>query len=83
MLFFLFRFYFKQQGDQKNVSLSRKIQRHIAFALIMIVEIAFGSIFFFEYGPIAFLMAPMRTYALILNVFLYIHSMKLPKSCFR
>ncbi|XP_063701317.1 transmembrane protein 62-like [Culicoides brevitarsis] len=75
------RFYVKQTGKMKEISFCQKIKRHLAFSLIMTVELTLSFIFFYEYGAIAFIVAPMRTWALVLNIFLYLYSLNLPQEC--
>lgn len=51
---------------------------HTPFVLIITVEIALAYFFWQAYGTIAFLIGPLRTWSVILNMVLWYQAQKIP-----
>lgn len=77
------KFRSRKYEDDREVGLCHKLKRHLPFTIIMTVEIFLSSIFFYEYGTLAFLIAPMRTWANVMNIYLYYKTLNLPETDLR
>lgn len=56
---------------------------HAPFFVILSIEIALAIVFGFSYGAVAFLLAPFRTWSIILNAILWYMARNAPDNCFR
>ncbi|CAH0560338.1 unnamed protein product [Brassicogethes aeneus] len=57
--------------------------RHLPFALIFTMQVIMAYLFWLAYGTMAFFLGPLRTWSIILALFLYYEALFLPEKCTR
>lgn len=73
-----FKFRFKSHIGLAEKNPLINLLFHTPFVLIITVEIALAYFFWQAYGTIAFLIGPLRTWSVILNMVLWYQAQKIP-----
>lgn len=68
---------------EKKLSFLAATWQNLPFLLIMLVELVLALIFWNAYGTLAFIITPLRTWSIVLNLILWYQSKNLPEKCLR
>lgn len=62
----------------------KTIRRNLSFFAVLTVEFLLAMVYFWQYGFISFIIAPIRTWGLIFSLFLFYQAKKgIPDSSFK
>ncbi|XP_039431982.1 transmembrane protein 62-like [Culex pipiens pallens] len=75
------RFYRPPSSAEKKLNFLAATWQNLPFVLIMVVELLLALIFWNAYGTLAFIITPLRTWSIVLNLFLWYQSKNLPDKC--
>lgn len=67
----------------KKPTLKQTICEHLPFTVIFTVQVIMAYLFWMEYGTMAFILGPLRTWSLVLAAIVYYTALHLPEKCFR
>lgn len=70
------------QRNTKTTSLSKKLA-HAPFFIIISIEIILAGVFANDYGIVALLLSPFRTWSVIMNLILWYLAKNIPDECLR
>ncbi|XP_055598866.1 transmembrane protein 62-like [Uranotaenia lowii] len=76
------RFYRSPSGEKK-LNCAAASWANLPFILIMAVELILALIFWNAYGTLAFIITPLRTWSIVLNIVLWYQSKNVPEKCLR
>lgn len=68
---------------EKKLNFLASTWQNLPFILIMMVELLLALIFWNAYGTLAFIITPLRTWSIVLNLLLWYQSKNLPEKCLR
>ncbi|XP_058450180.1 transmembrane protein 62-like [Malaya genurostris] len=77
------RFYRGPSSGEKKLNFLAASWQNLPFILIMTVELLLALIFWNAYGTLAFMITPLRTWSILLNLLLWYQSKNLPMKCLR
>uniref|UniRef100_A0A2M3ZKX5 Putative transmembrane protein 62 n=1 Tax=Anopheles braziliensis TaxID=58242 RepID=A0A2M3ZKX5_9DIPT len=75
------RFY--RRDMEKNHGWIETLWKNATFILIMTVEVLLAAIFWHSYGLLAFIIAPLRVWSIVMNIILWHQSRYIPEKCLR
>ena len=81
--FFHRRLYRGPASTEKKLGFLAATWQNLPFLLIMLVELLLALIFWNAYGTLAFIITPLRTWSIVLNLILWYQSKNLPERCLR
>lgn len=61
----------------------RKFVQHIPFLIVLSLQMLFAYFFWLAYGTMAFLIGPLRTWSIVLAIWLWLQAIRLPEKCMR
>ncbi|XP_059485481.1 transmembrane protein 62-like [Neocloeon triangulifer] len=64
-----------------NCSMLGYLYRHLPFIFIVAVQMAYAYFFWLAYGTLAFVLGPLRTWSVILGIFLWFQAISLQEKC--
>ncbi|XP_026463910.1 transmembrane protein 62-like isoform X2 [Ctenocephalides felis] len=73
----------RTSGLKHTRSLIRLVINHIPFILIVSIQMLLAYFFWLAYGTLAFIIGPLRTWSIFLNVLLWWQAITLPEKCTR
>lgn len=68
--------------NSKSTSLMRKLS-HAPFFIIILIEVILAIVFASDYGIIALLLSPFRTWSVVMNIILWYLAKNIPDECLR
>ncbi|ETN59868.1 transmembrane protein 62 [Anopheles darlingi] len=77
------REFFYRRDLEKNHGWIVMLWKNATFILIMTVEVLLAAIFWHSYGLLAFIIAPLRAWSIVMNIILWQQSRYIPEKCLR